>query len=211
MNTMTRQALVALLSFSLVLLLLALVALSGFVDSASPARTSFVDIQLAAPPPPPPPAVGRGAEPASSPLDLSLAASDSPAMMLDVDLAVEIPRGQLPANGSGGQLGNDIDLSIDWTSFKLSELDGYPAVVQAPQLAYPKSLLAKGIHSFEVRLHIVIDETGRPYLVQILDLPYPGLASDIEKFVEGVRFTPPTLSGVAVKAEFIWPVLYNSR
>ncbi len=196
------------LSVALVLALLLLISLDNILQRPADESVTIREIELAAPPPPaPPPQVVSPSQSAEPRLNLSLAVADAPVELMTMALDIDVVAGALVGQGEGNW-GEGI--GIDWGGFSISELDAVPMVISAPLTKYPDALLEEGIESFVVHLHILIDETGRTYLIGILDNPYAPFNDNIKEFVPGVRFTPPTLGGKIVKAEFSWPVKFGT-
>lgn len=207
MSAARRHLLAAGLSAALALALLLLISLDDLLEEPDDARIAYREIRISSPPPPPPPP--RVADPSRSApprLDLSLAANDSPVEMQISELDIDVAAGALTGFGDGGW-GEGI--GVDFGAFDLGELDVVPTVVSFVPFNYPDDLVERGIESFEVRLHILIDEEGRTHLLQILYNPYSSLNDEVERFVSSVRFTPPTKGGQVVRAEWAWPVKFG--
>jgi hypothetical protein len=114
--------------------------------------------------------------------------------------------------GSGGDgLGGSGDVWGGWGTVSIPELDMIPMVISAPQTIYPKEALDQKIQEFKVKLHIVIDEAGKTYPISIIENPFPSMNKEILEFASGVRFTPPTFKGVPVKAEYLWPLIFQNK
>ena len=88
----------------------------------------------------------------------------------------------------------------------VSELDQVPMVVDAPPFAYPAEAAARGLPEFELKYHILIDEQGRTYPIELVENPFPALQTQFLEYASRVRFTPPTRLGIPVKTEYVWPV-----
>lgn len=211
MTVLSRKHLLAtLLGIGLVLLLLLLASLDSLLEPRSPQRFDLQEVTLYQPPPPPPP-------PPTSSRDPSQMAGPSlellqPQVQLELqvmDLAIELPGGNTA--GFGGGLGADgPGLGIDWSVVSLSELDGYPNVLQSPILDWPRHLSERGVHAINVEFHILIDEAGRVYPVSILINDQPSVNETLLEYAAKVRFTPPTRLGVPVRTEYRWPVRFTS-
>jgi hypothetical protein len=114
--------------------------------------------------------------------------------------------------GPGGSGGDGLERGWgDWGTVALPELDTIPMVISAPPTEYPKEAWDRNILEFKVELHIVIDEVGRTYPIRILRNPFPSINKEILEFASKVLFTPPTKQGVPVKAEYLWPVVFQKR
>ena len=203
MNASKRYTLSIILSIALLLLLVLLISLDALLEAAPPATLTMREIQVAAPPPPPPPPMQNKASATDPVVDLAVSSIESPVALLEMDIDIAIPTGELFGTGSGDF---QQDLSIDWQGFDLAQLDAAPTLINSPVLTYPDRSLLRGIKTFEVKLHILIDESGQAYLIRVIENPHPIFKKNIESYVSRVRFTPPTMSGISVKAEFMWPV-----
>ena len=184
--------------------MLGLVLLDGLISVDSPERVAVREVVLRDPPPPPPPPVTRQDQADDPRPELSEAAQQLPLDLTTMDLSIKVPAGRLTSRGAG--LGEGLGVGLG--SVDLQDLDGIPSVIRAPVLDdYPEALLDQGIKGFKVVLHIMVDERGRPRLIEVLDSDYPPYNSRLGEFVSEVRFTPPTLLGVPVRTEYAWPVL----
>ena len=211
MNTAKRYIMVVFFSVSLLVLALLMILLGNNLEREVPESVTFREVLISfPPPPPPPPGKAQSGESSASRLNMSSLNTNSPVLMAYSTLDVEIPRGALEGNGVGvGDWGDGIGIEFEFEKFNPEQLDGYPQVLRAPYLAYPDDARRERVHSFEIRLHILIDEEGKAYLIGIVENPYPELNADLPEFVEGTRFTPPTVSGEPVWAEYIWPILQS--
>jgi hypothetical protein len=156
------------------------------------------------PPPPPPPPDFQGSRRAGPAMSL---APHETAIVLDImELDVKLAVGELGDLGAGGWgIGDGAGAGLEIVS--LAELDSAPAVMGSPVLVYPKEAIDLGITEFEVLVHILIDEEGRTYPIRIVDNPFPSFREDLERYVSGVVFSPPTRLGVPVRTEYLWPLL----
>ena len=204
MKNARRHILAAVLGISLLTALVGLVLLDGLISVEPPETVALREVVFRDPPPPPPPPVTRQDQTDDRRPELSEARQQLPLELTTMDLDFKVPAGQLSSDGAGWGYGIGMGLG----TVGLDDLDGTPTVIRAPIIDdYPEALVDQGIRSFEVVLHIMVDEQGRPYLIEILESAYPPYNSRLNEFVSGVRFTPPTLLGVAVKTEYSWPVL----
>ena len=205
MSKLRRHIVSVVLGLGLLVGLLALVVLDGLIGAEPPEAVALRRVALRDPPPPPPPPVTRQEETEDPRPQISAARQQIPIELTTMDLDIEITAGLLSGDGFG-DLGQG--LGFDLGTVDLSDLDGIPTVVRAPVIDdYPEALIEEGIRGFEVVLHILIDEQGRPYLVEILGSGYPPYNARLDEFVSEVRFTPPTLLGVPVRTEYAWPLL----
>ena len=200
-----RHILAGILGLGLLAALLGLVVLDGIISAEPPEMVALRRVVFRDPPPPPPPPVTRQNQADEPRPELSAARQQLPIELTTMDLDIEIPAGQLSGSGSG-DWGEGIGVNLGLVD--LQNLDGIPVVVRAPIIDdYPEALLEQGIGEFEVMLHILVDERGRPFLIDVLDSGYPPYNPRLDDFVSEVRFTPPTLLGVPVRSEYAWPLL----
>ena len=197
------------LAVTLVLLLLVLASLDGLVTPEPPPLIALREVRVfVPPPPPPPPPLTQRAASGMAGSPVALAAVPATIDLEIMELAVELPAGQPGSFGSG--LGDTGEGSgTDWGTVSLSTLDSIPMVINAPLIAYPAQLSAQNINQFEVMFHIIIDETGRTYPVQLVRNPYPGMNEELLAYAAQVRFSPPEKLGVPVRTEYLWPVAFK--
>jgi len=204
MKKSRRHMLAATLGVGMLAVLLGLIVLDGLISAEPRETVTLRKVNLHDPPPPPPPPVTRD-DPIDDPRpELSSARRQAPIELTTMALDIKVPAGQLSGEGTGWGEG----LGIDLGTVNLEDLDGIPQVVRAPVLDdYPEELLDQGIRGFEALRHILIDEQGRPYLIEVLASAYPPYNPKLSDFVSEVRFTPPTVLGVPVRTEYAWPLL----
>lgn len=202
-----RHVLAAVLGLGLLAAMLGLVLLDGLISAEPPERVALREVVFRDPPPPPPPPVTREDQAEDPRPELSAARQQLPLELTTMDLDIKVPAGHLTREGSGW--GDGID-GVGLGTVDLQDLDGIPSVIRAPLIDdYPEALTAQGITGFKVMMHILIDERGRPQLIEVLASEYPPYNSRLDDFVREVRFTPPTLLGVPVRTEYAWPVLFG--
>lgn len=194
------------LSVGLVCILLMLISLDGLGEIERPQKLTIREVRLQRPEPPKQPESDISSSSKRDITNLSVATIESPVTLTSLDMEVEIPAGQLSEFGKGkwgdgiGKVG---------AGFGLSDLDSIPTVIFDPLFRFPEELSGMGINRFEVEVHILIDEKGRTFFRGIVKNPYPRYISDIKEYVSKVRFSPPTVSGIKVKAEYLWPVVFT--
>jgi hypothetical protein len=197
-------------------LMLSLVLIVAFDDlnSVEPPRTVVLrEVQTYEPPPPPPPPPPAPLREAGSPgPSVMLASRTEPVVLKTMDVDVALPTVGVSSIAAGGGgfgaafgKGSGSDLGL----VSLSELDELPRVVSAPPFPFPKEAVEQGLKRFRVMFHILIDEQGRTYPVEIVENPLPSLQKELEQFASEVRFSPPTRLGVPVRTEYLWPVLFS--
>lgn len=204
MKKARRHVLATVVGLGLLAAMLGLVLLDGLISVEPPERVAVREVVFRDPPPPPPPPVTRQDQADDPRPDLSATRVQLPLELTTMDLNIKVSAGRPDTQGSG--FGEGIGVGLGTVGLK--DLDGIPSVIRAPIVDdYPEALLEQGIKSFEVMLHIMVDEQGRPHLIEVLDSAYPPYDARLGDFVSDVRFTPPTLLGVPVRTEYAWPVL----
>jgi TonB family protein len=204
MNATRRRLLAVLFGCGLLAATLLLIFLDGLMSVEPPARVTLREVALYDPPPPPPPPVPRQDQTREATPELSSARRQIPIELTTMDLGIELDAGTLSGIGVGEDWGGAIDVEVG--SVEFSDLDDTPVVLSSPLIRYPQELLDQGIKSFVVRLHILIDEQGRAYLISVIESDYPAYDTELRDYVSDVRFSPPTFLGVPVRTEFLWPV-----
>lgn len=206
MKNARRHLLAAVLGIGLLAALLGLILLDGLITADPPETVALRQVVFRDPPPPPPPPVTRQDQADDPRPQMSEPRQQLQLELTTMDLDLKVPAGQMTGEGSG--LGDGIGVGLGTVG--LSDLDGIPTVVRAPIIDnYPGELVVQGIRSFDVVLHIMVDEQGRPYLIEIIESTYPPYNEKLDEFISQVRFTPPTLLGVPVRAEYSWPIGIN--
>jgi hypothetical protein len=218
MTPRKRRWLAASLGTGLVLLLLALASLDTLGGLGAPKRFELTEVTTFEAPPPPPRSPARPS-PArnggSTGTELTLRASRAPVALDKMQLEVQFAAADVgklnlaglgngvgvgSGDGTGDGSGTGFDLAL------LSELDQQPTVVSAPVFGYPKEATATGLAEFDLEFHILIDEEGRTYPIEITKNPFPSLNPQLLEYASKVRFTPPTRLGIPVRTEYLWPV-----
>ena len=190
---------------ALALLLLASILLLLWYDHATvPARQELVamrEVKIYSPPPPAPPPVTREDATRPSAPDLSAINVLVPVELDSMALNVSLQPGEF----SGSNAFNG-DIGIGFGVVDLESLDSYPALTNTPVYVYSAQSLRDNLRSIQAELHIAIDEQGNARLVRVLSTNYPEDQRHLADFVSRARFTPPTLLGVPVRTEYIWPI-----
>ena len=191
-----------LLSLSLLATALLVMWLSQALRSAAPEQLTIREIALASPPPPPPPPAQQ--QQVESPLTLQVDGNGAVLPNIEVTPSISIDRPELPTVKTSQQQWQPLE--INWEAFDLSQLDGLPSLLTALRVNFPKSLSRRGINRVLIKLDVLIDESGRATLINIVSNPYPELEGEIRNLVKNSRFTAPTREAQAVRARFVWPV-----
>ena len=103
----------------------------------------------------------------------------------------------------------DTLLQPDWNAVGLEQLDSPPRLLGKLKIDYPNSLVRKGIDSVNIEVDVMIDETGKVVLRQILGSPPAEIVEPLKTLINRARFTAPTKDGTAVRAAFIWPLEFS--
>lgn len=203
-----RRLMALLMALASTAALLALLKLSENSDRPAEPQLIVRKVNVAAPPPPPPPPpLQQPSNNNSTALDLSFNA-DGQAMAISfkaskATVQLKLPK---PPNKLLSRPDWNINLKQDWQTFGLGDLDQLPRLLTPIRVDFPDSLKRRGINKALAKLHILIDESGQVFLKNISQLDYPELKPGLRQAVQQARFTSPKKSGLAVKAEFIWPV-----
>ncbi len=92
--------------------------------------------------------------------------------------------------------------------FSLDMLDKIPRRIDNTQIVYPKQMLNRGIEG-KVKLMVIIDETGRLSVEQVLQATNNFFKECAIAAVSQFVYEAPTRSGKAVKARFILPIPFK--
>lgn len=161
------------------------------------------------PPPPPPPSQPRPQETAAASLTLSQA--KSPVKLKVTPLDMPLPELSAPNALSSEPVMESIRFDTQAlvsaiTTFSLDQLDEMPRLLTPITVRLPKTLRQQGIQDAQLRLHVLIHETGKVELVNVDQAQYPELSPLAQKIINQARFSSPRRQGNKVKAEFIWPL-----
>ncbi|MEM7098700.1 MAG: hypothetical protein AAF541_10620 [Pseudomonadota bacterium] len=170
-------------------------------------------IAVGLPPPPPPPPSTAETNANETPVQMNLLATgDQGEPLLQAEIAPpELQPAKMPQPDLAANLPDlESALDFDWSGFGLSELDATPQLLTDLKIRFPQRLKARGVRQAAVELNVMIDETGKVFLKEIMVNPYPALTPRIESVMRRARFTPPQKDGVKVRAVFIWPIEFRS-
>jgi hypothetical protein len=221
MTVQRRRWLAGALGIGLVALLLLLAAFDNLFVSEPRPLTTRTAVELYVPPPLPPPARqsesrSGGSTGTTVPMESRRIPATMDLMQLNVRLAAAetatlnlggLGKGVGVGSGDGTGQGSGGGFSLA----TLSELDHLPTVVSAPLYPYPEEATARGINEFDLRFHILIDESGRVYPIGLIENPFPELNGELLEWASHVLFSPPTRLGIPVRAEYHWPVKMRLR
>lgn len=218
MTLRNRRWLAASLAAGLVVLLVGTASFDTLGNLDAPERFVLTEVSTYQPPLPPPPPPSRPSEArsgGSTGVELTLRASRAPVALDKMRLDVQFTATQVGSlsiaglgegigvgtgDGTGGGSGTGFEL------VSLSELDQVPMVLSAPVFPYPEEAVDRGMAEFDLRYHILIDEEGRTYPIEIIESPFPALSTEFLEWASRVRFSPPTRLGIPVRTEYSWPV-----
>ena len=162
------------------------------------------------PPPPPPPAVQQAQSGFTPRINLTLSSSGAVMQFAKVKLANQINFTDISPPEISDMTSHLLDnLTVDWQAFGLDELDDMPRLLTNLKIKYPKSLVRKGVSSIAIELNVLIDESGKVMLRNIVQNPYPEFEPIIHKLMKKARFTAPKKNGVSVRAAFNWPLEFS--
>ncbi len=172
-------------------------------------------VELYVPPPPEPPPIRQQPEnqtpdapsvnvrgPGS---EATLSYSDNP--VIDVRLPDHVQRPDFDVNALNMQR----TISVQFPIFGVENLDRIPRVVASRAVAIPRPLRNRGIHDVRAVVDIIIVESGRAYIKQIVDPVHAEMVSAIREYMEHVRFTQPTKDGHPVQAEYRFNMNFQHR
>ena len=215
LSNRSRRILASCSGISLLFILLLLASLEGGSEVDKPPKIQMHEVRMYKPPPPPPPPPMEQNTQRSPVPSMTKAYAEDPVKLDIMPLEVDMEAIGVSGFGKGGPGGGGGDgLGRGWGGWgtvALPELDNIPMVISAPPMEYPKEAFDRNILEFKVELHIVIDEVGRTYPIRILRNPFPSIDKEILEFASEALFTPPTKQGVPVKAEYLWPVVFQKR
>ena len=205
MKSRQRRVASAISGATLVLLLLAIVALNNRFQPPAPEVFELREVSMYTPPPPPPPQRRDEQSSTLAGSAINLARNTNIVSLDMLTLEVRLAAGGMGDLGSGAWgIGDGIGQGLQ--TFDLSELDSAPTVIGSPPIVYPSAAVDQGITEFVVQVHILIDEEGRTHLMRIVENPFPSFNIDLRQYVSGVVFTAPRRLGLTVRAEYLWPL-----
>ncbi|MEM6999181.1 MAG: hypothetical protein AAF529_00245 [Pseudomonadota bacterium] len=199
------------LALALMMALLASLMFGKSVNAPEVLTVRKVAVGLPPPPPPPPAQTDPITQTNSPQLDL-LSDLEQGTPLLQAKVAPpEMQPTRMPQPELRADMPNlDSAMTFDWQGFGLNELDRTPRLLTDLKIRFPQSLKSKGVRRAAVELNVLIDETGKVFLKEILKNPYPQLTTRIEAVMRRARFTPPQKDGAKVRAVFIWPIEFRS-
>ncbi len=100
-------------------------------------------------------------------------------------------------------------LAIEWTEFDMDDVDEIPQILRRSSPKIPLAIRSKGVRKVTILLNIMIDETGKVYLREVLENQYPEMLPIIKSFVRSAKFTKPKMNGIPVSAMYKWRVEFR--
>ncbi|WOT05013.1 energy transducer TonB [Shewanella youngdeokensis] len=184
------------------------------VQTAPPApQQSLLIRQLSTavlpPPPPPPPSQSQPQQ--SAAVNLVVSAAKAPMQLEVTQLDVPLPELTAPNALSTAPLAESISFDTEAlmaaiSTFSLNELDEMPRLLTPISVRLPAQLRQQGIREGQLKLHVIIHESGQVELVNIAQAQYPELTRLVDQIVSQARFSSPRRESTKVKAEFLWPL-----
>jgi hypothetical protein len=221
--TLRRRLLATGLAAALLVALL-LASSLGVVREPPVKRPTVVeDVRLYVPPQPPPaPEPFKRGEPGGSAgtLQVSIPRRETELGLMALDTRAAAPvsapsgygLGSLLGAGIGGALGSGAGSGENGIQalFAVNQLDAIPLVVSAPIASFPDRVRRMNLRKLRVVFQIIVDEEGRTHPVRIVEAPKNiGMDEQLMDFAARTVFTPPLHLGKRVKAQYLWPVLFD--
>lgn len=167
-----------------------------------------LDMVAVLPSPPPPPQNMSKVTPSQTlKLDLRFQGEGSSLNLAKAKITLAKPTFDAPKLNNLTPDLNVHSATFDLSGFALNELDQQPHLMNTLHIEFTAKMRASGVNKFKVKLHVVIDKSGRVHLKSIQENPYPELNLSIRKLTKRARFSPPQRHDKNVQAEFIWPLV----
>lgn len=207
LNLPTRRIISLVLAAACLAVLLTIIQLSKSTLLQPKEDLVVRQVSVALPPPPPPPAQEQQqVNNSGADIDFSFNPQGLALKMAEQQVKVKEIKVEKPPIDSLTQVNLNIDWAPDWQAFGLDKLDQRPQLLTPIRVSFPHRLYQRGVNKALVKLLVMIDEQGQVHLQQITQLKYPELKPSLQQAISQARFTPPTMDGKLVKAEFIWPL-----
>ncbi|MGC9451118.1 MAG: energy transducer TonB [Oceanipulchritudo sp.] len=195
-----------------ILMTLAILAILPFTQALSgdPRDRTLRSVQLANIPPPEPPPP----EPPPPPEEEEVEVEDFEEPPPPLDLR-SLEAALNPGIGSAGAglVSMDLfevrpDAAGEMQIFEIGDLDRVPRRLSGINPPYPRDMQRQRIMG-EVRLILVIDETGSVRVQEVQKTPHPGFVEPVVNAVNTWKFEPPVKDGQRVKARYILPLNFS--
>lgn len=219
--TLGRRLLATALAAALLVALLLLSSL-GVVRLPPKKPTVIENVQLYVPPQPPPapdPLKPNERGGSAGTLQVRIPRRDVELGLMKLDTsaasAVRVPSGYGLGGGFGTGLGTGIGNDTGngeygvQAVFAANQLDAMPMVLSAPLWSFGERMRRNNISQLRVVFHIVVDEEGRTHPVRIVDASSVDFEKELMDYAARTVFTPPLHQGKPVKAQYLWPVLFD--
>ena len=198
--------------FATVIMTLAILAILPFTQALSgdPRDRTVRSVQLANLPPPEPPPP----EPPPPPEEEEVEVEDleEPPPPLDLRALEAALNPGIGEAGSGlasmGLFEVRPDTAGDMMLFDIGDLDRVPRRLSGINPPYPRDMQRQRITG-EVRLVLIIDETGSVQVQEVAETPHPGFIDPVVNAVRTWKFEPPVKDGKRVRARYILPLDFS--
>jgi hypothetical protein len=220
--TLRRRLLATGLAAALLVALLLLSSLGVVREPPAKRPTVVEDVRLYVPPQPPAapeqrnPSARAGS---SGTLQVSIPRREVELGLMALDTraaaAVSAPSGyglgSLLGAGLGSGIGNGAGSGENGIQavFAVNQLDALPIVLSAPTWTFPDRVRRMNLGKVRVVFQIIIDEEGHTHPVRIAEAPNIDMDRPLMDFAARTVFTPPLHLGKPVKAQYLWPVLFD--
>jgi hypothetical protein len=220
--TLARRLLATALAAVLLVALLLLSSLGVVREPPAKKPTVIEDVQIYVPPQPPPApellkANERGGSAGTLQVRIPRRDVELGLMKLDTSVAgaVRAPSGY----GLGAALGAGLGAGIGNGTgngehgvqivFAADQLDSMPMVLSAPLWNFSDRIRRMHVSQIRVVFHIIVDEEGHTHPVRIVDAPSVDFQKELMDYAARTVFTPPLHQGKPVRAQYLWPVLFD--
>lgn len=166
-----------------------------------------LDMIAVLPPPPPPRNMSKVTPSQTLKLDLRFQGDGPSLQMAKAKVTLAKPALDAPELD---RITPDLDVHstvFDLSGFALDELDQQPHLMTTLHIEFTSKMHRSGVKKINVKLHVVIDKSGKVHLKNIRNNPYPELNLAIRQLTKRARFSAPQRQGENVQAEFIWPLV----
>lgn len=169
-----------------------------------------LEVVATLPPPKPPASVSRAMAKPTLQLDLSLQGEGPSLTLSPIKLKLQKPALSTPNIEHRVPEFDSKQLSLALKGFAINELDGQPRLLTPVRIEFTPEMKRDGVREILVKLHVVIDISGKVHLKAIKDNPYPKLNYGLKQLIARARFSAPKRQGKPVQAEFIWPLMLKN-
>lgn len=172
------------------------------------AELRTVDITIP-PPPPPPPDPPPPEEPDTEPPTPEMQTPPPNLSLSQMDMALNPGIGDAAAGAFSFEgFGVTPDAASDLNIFEVSDLDRPPRRTRTVAPVYPQHLRAARVQGY-VTLLIVIDQTGRVAVEEVVEASHRDFVASAIEAAERCQFEPPTVRGETVRARYRFTIRFN--